>query len=100
MSNAMKNRLAHLASYAFVLLCLCSTSNVIAEGPTLELKQGDHVVYIGNTLADRMQHSGWLETYLHALYPNHDLTFRNLGFPGDELKTRPRSKISATPISG
>ncbi len=57
----------------------------------VELKQGDHICYIGNTTADRMQHHAWLETYITALHPNHDLTFRNLGFAADELKTRPRS---------
>ncbi len=69
----------------------------VAEGPALKLAQGDHVVYIGNTMADRMQHHAWLETYLHALHPDHQLTFRNLGFAGDEVKTRPRSKDFGSP---
>src|SRR5262245_7193517 len=51
----------------------------------LELKPGDHVCIIGNTLADRMQHDGWLETYLYSRFPTHDLTIRNLGFSGDEV---------------
>jgi putative heme-binding domain-containing protein len=55
------------------------------------LQKGDHVVYIGNTLADRMQHHGWLETYAHALLPEHELTFRNIGFSGDEVKLRQRA---------
>ncbi|MFT5302046.1 MAG: glucose/arabinose dehydrogenase, partial [Mariniblastus sp.] len=57
----------------------------------IELEPNDNVCYLGNTLADRMQHHGWLETYIHALHPTHELTFRNLGFAADELKTRPRS---------
>ncbi len=63
----------------------------------LELQPGDHVTYIGNTLADRMQHDGWLETYILALHPDHDLTFRNLGFPGDEITSRPRSANFGSP---
>ena len=35
----------------------------------LELRKGDHICIIGNTLADRMQHDGWLETYLHSRFP-------------------------------
>lgn len=62
-----------------------------------DLQPGDHICYIGNTLADRMQHHGWLETYLHALHPDHQLTFRNLGFSGDEVSTRPRSDNFGTP---
>ena len=44
-----------------------------AAAPGLKLEKGDHICYIGNTLADRMQHHGWLETYLHAAYPKHEL---------------------------
>ncbi len=51
----------------------------------LEIKTGDHICIIGNTLADRMQHDGWLETYLYSRFPTYDLTIRNLGFSGDEV---------------
>jgi len=57
----------------------------------IELNPNDHIAIIGNNLADRMQHHGWLETYLQAEFPRHRLTIRNLGFTGDEVKTRPRS---------
>src|SRR5206468_3887213 len=51
----------------------------------LDLRPGDHVCIIGNTLADRMQHDGWLETLLHSRFPQHELVIRNLGFSGDEV---------------
>lgn len=57
----------------------------------LELQPGGHICYVGNTLADRMQHHSWLETYLHAIYPVHQLTVRNLGFAADEIDHRQRS---------
>jgi glucose/arabinose dehydrogenase/lysophospholipase L1-like esterase/azurin len=63
----------------------------------LELKQGDHICIIGNTLADRMQHSGWLESLIHTRHPDLNLVLRNLGFSGDELRTRLRSKDFGTP---
>jgi putative heme-binding domain-containing protein len=53
--------------------------------PPFELQKGDHVCLIGNALAERMQHSSWLETLIHARYPQHDLVFRNLGYSGDEV---------------
>ena len=65
--------------------------------PKLELKKGDHIAVIGNTLAERMQHDGWLETILHCRFPEHDLVVRNLGFSGDELTTRLRSAGFGTP---
>ncbi len=65
--------------------------------PKLDLRPGNHICIIGNTLADRMQHDGWLETYLHSRFPNHDLVVRNLGFSGDELTLRLRSMDFGTP---
>ena len=63
----------------------------------LELAPKDHISIIGNTLADRMQHDGWLETYLQSRFPKHDLVIRNLGFSGDELTIRLRSANFGTP---
>ncbi len=68
-----------------------------AVGPTLELRPGDHVSYIGNTLADRMQHDGWLETLIQDRFPKRQLVFRNLSFPGDEINKRPRSENFGSP---
>ena len=56
-----------------------------AAAATLELRQGDHICYIGNTLPDRMQHDGWLETLIHSRFPKQDLVFRDLGFSADEV---------------
>lgn len=77
-----------------VLSCVLLLSSVSAQ---LKLQPGDHISYIGNTTADRMQHHAWLETYLHALHPDHELTFRNLAVPGDELKSRPREDNFGSP---
>ncbi len=62
-----------------------------------QLQPKDHIGIIGNTLAERMQYDGWLETMLHARFPRHELVIRNLGFSGDEVATRLRSKNFGTP---
>lgn len=61
------------------------------------LQPGDHIALVGNTLADRMQHDGWLEASLHARFPKHNLVIRNLGFSGDELTLRIRSAAFGSP---
>ena len=61
------------------------------QPPAMELEQGETIAIIGNSLADRMQHDGWLESYLHMMHPNHQLTIRNLGFTGDQIHHRPRA---------
>src|SRR6187549_1657670 len=62
-----------------------------------ELRAREHISIVGNTLAERMQYDGWLETMLHARFPKHELVIRNLGFSGDEITTRLRSKNFGTP---
>ncbi len=66
-----------------VALVLAATAHAAAEEFTL--KKGDHICIVGNTLAERMQHFGWLETLIHARFPEHELVFRNLGYSGDEI---------------
>ncbi len=76
---------------AAILLTLFATS--LPGAPSafgLELKPSDHIAIIGGSLADRFQHSGWLETYLYAKYPDDNLVFRNLAVPGDEVVLRHR----------
>ena len=67
------------------------------SAPAFELRAGDHLSIIGNTLAERLQYDGWLETMLHARHPQHGLVVRNLGFSGDEIATRLRSMNFGTP---
>ena len=48
------------------------------------------IAFIGNTLLDRSQDFGYLETLLHPAHPNHDLTVRNLAWSADALGIQPR----------
>lgn len=82
--------------FSAVLLALVIPARGRAADP-FALQVGDHICIIGNTLAERMQYDGWLETLLHARFPKHDLVIRNLGFSGDEVATRLRSKNFGTP---
>src|SRR6266568_7238474 len=92
-SSAVTPNIKPLLTWS-VLFCACAFTSVgtaeLPKAPALELKPGDHVAVIGNALADRFQHSGWLETFIHAQYPNHDLVIRNLAVAGDEVAVRHR----------
>src|SRR5262245_58864855 len=63
-----------------------------AAEPRLKLVKGDHVVIVGNTLAERLQQHGHFETLLHSRFPELELVVRNLGWSADEISLRPRSK--------
>ena len=74
-----------------------NAGTLLARQQAFALQPKDHISIIGNTLAERMQYDGWLETMLQARFPKHELVVRNLGFSGDEIGTRPRSKNFGTP---
>ena len=96
MNSASSARLFH----HFAVPCFLFASMVfgsVQAAPPLQLRKGDHIAYIGNATADRMQHSAWLETYIHGMFPEYDLTVRNLGYPGDELKIRNREDNFGSP---
>lgn len=85
-----------------LLTCLAisfvSASLLQAAAPEkLDLQAGNHVAIIGNTFADRMQHDAYLESLIEKAYPQYNLTFRNLGFAGDELTVRLRSQDFGSP---
>ncbi len=81
-------------SIATLLLAFVATT---AQAGPLELKKGDHISFIGNTLAERMQHDGWLEAQIQSRFPGHELVIRNLGYSGDELTVRLRSAGFGSP---
>jgi lysophospholipase L1-like esterase len=56
----------------------------------LELRKSDHVVLVGNTLAERMQLFNHFETLLHARFADLQLVVRNLGWSGDTITLQPR----------
>lgn len=75
-------------------LALASPLTASAQLP---LQQNDVVCLIGNGLADRMQHDGWMETLIQSRMAGKNLSFRNLAVAGDTVTSRPRSKGVPTP---
>ena len=77
---------------ALALASFAAPATRADDGSTLQVKKGDRIVLIGNTMAERMQYFGNWETLLHARFPDMELVVRNLGFSADELTLRPRSQ--------
>src|SRR6266705_3138592 len=48
-----------------------------------ELREGDRVVLLGDTLIEREQSYGYLEFLITTQYPERNVTFRNLGWSAD-----------------
>lgn len=84
----MQRRLILVASIALVVAQISQT--VLADG-VVALEKGDRVVWIGGAFAEREQYFGHIEAQIHATHPDLNITVRNQGFTGDEVRFRPRS---------
>ncbi len=80
--------LAFLMSLAF-LSSVAPSSDAQVE---FSFRDKDVIAIIGNGLADRMQHSPWVESVLQNELKTKQLRFRNMSFSGDVVNRRPRSK--------
>ena len=68
------------------LLSLCVPRAVCgAEPDRFRFHDGDRIVLVGDTLIERDQRYGYLETILTIANPDKNLTFRNLGWSGDTV---------------
>ncbi len=73
-----------------LVLLLLSSAAASAAQPRLELKPGDRIALVGNTLAERMQVYNHFETLLATRFADLKLTVRNLGWSGDTITLQPR----------
>lgn len=72
------------------LLPLLMSADTSAQ--KFEFRENDVVAIYGNGLADRMQHSPWVETVLQSQLKGKNVRFRNMSFSGDMVNRRPRNK--------
>src|SRR5271154_1613105 len=72
--------------YYIGLMCLAAPTVARSEQPPrFELRNGDRVALLGDTLIERDQRYGYLETLLSISNPDKYLVFRNLGWSGDTV---------------
>ncbi len=81
----------HFRRLALAAVAALIAMPVANAAPELDLQPNDKIVIVGNTLAERETYFGHLETHLHARFPDHKLTVRNLGWSADTITMRLRS---------
>jgi lysophospholipase L1-like esterase len=80
------------------LVALSLLSPLAAQGQGVPLlKDGDRVVLVGGTFIERMQTHGYLETELATRLHAKNLTFRNLGWSGDNVFGESRAVFGTIP---
>jgi len=62
----------------------------VATTLPLELRRGDHICLIGNTLFERAALFGDIPATLHAAFPDKELVVRTLAWSADEIDLAPR----------
>lgn len=62
--------------------------------PSFELRDGDRVVFIGDTFMEREQYYGYIELALAAQFPDRKVSFRNLGWSADTPEGASRAGLS------
>ena len=81
-----------IALYALgVTLITLNTRCSSPDSPALNIRQGSHIVLVGNNLPSRMMHYGHFETELQLRYPDSLLFIRNMGDGGNTPGFRPHS---------
>jgi lysophospholipase L1-like esterase len=70
-----------------------------ADTPRADVRDGDRIVWLGNTLVEREQRYGYWETALYAANPGKRFTVRNLGWSGDTVFGDARAGFD-TPAKG
>lgn len=65
----------------------------------VELKHRERVVFLGSSLFENELPNGYLEFALGSRWPDRELTFRNLGWTGDNVFAEARSTFSTPPTA-
>ena len=73
----------------FTVLALL-TITAMPTRAALELNEGDSVIVVGNTFAERLALSGYLDAMIHAANPDKKIIIRSVPNSADEVDDRPR----------
>jgi len=82
--TTMKKITSLLATLALLLITAAPTQ------AALELNEGDSVFVVGNTFAERLALSGYLDAMIHAANPDKKIVIRSVPNSADEVDDRPR----------
>jgi lysophospholipase L1-like esterase len=84
-----------VSRFLILAVVILVPATALAADP-FTLKDGDRVVWIGNTLIEREQKYGYWETALTERFPG--VTFRNLGWSGDSVFGEARASFDAPAV--
>ncbi|TDI70461.1 MAG: hypothetical protein E2O86_03500 [Bacteroidetes bacterium] len=72
-----------------ILLSACTSSSSLES---LDFKQNEKIVFLGNAFFENAIYSGELETTFSLSFPKKNITFRNIGWSGDNVYAHARTR--------
>ncbi len=97
-------KLSYSLTFYYLLFLIGVCLDVFAQTKTdvvapFSLENGDRVLFVGNSLIENDVQFGYLELALTTRWPNRNLTFRNIGWSGDNVFGDARSYVTTPPTS-
>ena len=81
----------NLLSVLGVLLAACTSTHTTHQ-ESLSFKQNELVVFLGNAFFENAIDKGEIETTLSLCFPKKNITFRNIGWSGDNVYAHARTR--------
>lgn len=75
-------------------LFLSISPHSASAAPRFEFRDGEKVVFLGDSFIEREQYAGWIELAATTQFPDHNVTFRNLGWSADTPAGDSRNGLS------
>jgi putative heme-binding domain-containing protein len=82
--------------FVVLLLMVPLSAHMVCAHPKLDLQEGDRVALVGDTLIEREQESGWLETEMASAFADRHFIVRNLGWSADTPAGESRASFDFT----
>jgi hypothetical protein len=74
-----------------LLLSALAALQVRAVAGDFQIRDGDHVVFLGDSITEQRLYTTYIEAYALTRHPQWKLTFRNVGWGGDTAWLRQRT---------
>ena len=82
-----------LTKFVLGLSALLLPLGFLQAAEKFEVREGDRIVLLGDTLIEREQHSSWLETTLYSRFADRHFIVRNLGWSADSPRGKSRASF-------
>ncbi|MCF0057025.1 GDSL-type esterase/lipase family protein [Dyadobacter sp. CY356] len=89
----------HILLLLFTIFYKPGEARAQSKIPVFDLRDGDRVVFLGNSLFENDFQYGYLELALTTRFPEKNVTFRNLGWSGDNVWGDGRSTFTNPPTA-